>query len=274
MTTWQFTYNGLTFGAGTNIGVRHVAGLRLLPDVRAYATQRDGGLGTFSSPDLANGRTIDMDIDVVAPPGGTTTDMIDQLANAFVLQSAPQPLIFTEPGRAQKVIFCRVRHAAPDMDPAYEMGITTIPVQFYADDPRIYGYVPRGAVLSAATMGSLTAPWTAPITVTGSSASSAVCTNGGNSTASPVIVISGPVTTPTVSNLTTGQVMQILLTLNTGDQLIIDSGKSQITLNGVQQAGSVTPGTPFITLSPGDNSLAYGGATGSCALIWADTWIS
>jgi hypothetical protein len=117
----------------------------------------------------------------------------------------------------------------------------------------------------------------------------AIAVNGGSFISPPVIILTGPGSAPTVTNLTTGQTVSwSSLTLNTGDVFVVDFLNHQGLVNPTTV--STNPGFPGVggtywpadltsswwQLAPGSNTLQYGGnvGTGSTATAyWRDCYI-
>jgi len=92
--------------------------------------------------------------------------------------------------------------------------------------------------------------------------------NFGDAPAHPVITITGPVTTPSVRNVLTGDRLEYDVPLSADDSLVIDTYAGTVTLNGTaSRLYTVTtrsvPEAGFV-LPPGATSLAFrGSATGA-----------
>ncbi|MFE3169335.1 phage distal tail protein [Streptomyces sp. NPDC059224] len=104
--------------------------------------------------------------------------------------------------------------------------------------------------------------------------------NGGASPAYPVLRVDGPVASPAVEQVTTGGVLQIDASLNSGEYLLIDTRSRAVLFMGATPRRSwVRGGSSWPTLQPGANDLAYrgsalAGAPGQTSLLtvtWRDT---
>lgn len=132
-------------------------------------------------------------------------------------------------------------------------------------------------------------PFSVPVTLNAASPpGTAVATNGGNLETPPIVVVTGPVNGPTLSNLDTGQTVSwSSLSLGTADVLVVDFLNRQGFVN--PSTVSTSPGVPstggtywpadvssaWWQITPGNQELQYGGTagTGSTATFyWADTW--
>jgi hypothetical protein len=117
--------------------------------------------------------------------------------------------------------------------------------------------------LSSATVGLPQAggssfPWHFPLSFGGGGGGSTIVTNTGTATAYPTITIPGPVISPVISNSTTGQRIQLNLSLLTGDTLVIDTEAHTITQGGAtSKIGAFMTGSSFWGLAPGANLITY-----------------
>lgn len=160
-----------------------------------------------------------------------------------------------------------------------------------ASNPRICSPV----VLSA-SMGPTTQPnlgriynrifpqfTTVPITELGQPANpvaeqQAVCTNKGRWLAQTKLKITGGITNPIITNLTTGQFIKINGSIAEKDFLVIDcSAHTIVNSSGAPQFGVFDPSSQWLQLVPGDNQLILTGTssigTPTCTAMWKHTWV-
>lgn len=135
--------------------------------------------------------------------------------------------------------------------------------------PVIFSQVASTAVIGSATAttsGTSNLPFTLPraIGLTSYSSSGTVVNNGDMPTYPQSIVITGPITTPRITNSTTGKYIELTVNLTTtGDTVIItyDQDSLSITQGGVSVLNQLTAASTFFKLSPGNNTLTLTGAT-------------
>lgn len=136
----------------------------------------------------------------------------------------------------------------------------TFQAALVAADPRIYSAALREVRISAANTDVQVA-------------------NLGTAGSSPTITLQGPVTNPTLRNMSTGGVITLNVTLGAGDFLVVDLANRTVLLNN---ATSVYAAVDFLAtqwweIAPGSNNIRWTGTgtTGATnALVrWRDAWI-
>jgi hypothetical protein len=107
----------------------------------------------------------------------------------------------------------------------------------------------------------------------------ATASNAGDRGAEPNnIVITGPIVNPIFTNTTTGEYIQVNVTMNIGDTLIIiyDSDNVSIELNGNSVYGSLNTDSTLFLVKPGANTFSLTGtsmgAGASGTITFLDTW--
>lgn len=153
-------------------------------------------------------------------------------------------------------------------------------MELIATDPLIYSDTLSSGMttLEVATVSGLTWPLSWPLSWGGSTQSGTInATNNGN-TATPVVIrIDGPVTDPTIENVTTGSELSLSITVETGDFLLIDSGQRSVLLNGTaSRYSTLDPGSTWFDLEPGLNTIRFAGASstaGTLSITWRSAWL-
>jgi len=284
LTDYQFSYNGLTFNAGTNIGLISIAGLADLPDIRSSDVARPRDQGLLFGNDFLGGRTITLALEIVKAPGLTLAQSVDLVKAAFQpLQNTALPLAFQLPGQGNRVINCRCRKLTDTVDVSFAGGITTMSVQLSAMDPRIYDATGQTMNTTLPTaFGGVTFNVTFPLTFPGGTITTGgtiTSTNSGNYPTRPVVTITGPVTNPRLENVNTGETLTLMLTLAGSDTLTINFDARVITLNGTaSRYGTVASGSVFWQIYPGSNTITFRSSdsapTGAVAYVaFASAWL-
>ncbi|MGR7002818.1 phage distal tail protein [Yinghuangia aomiensis] len=286
----QVSWRDLVFGAGS-YRVSSIEGWEDLPALDDASVLRSGAHGSDVGQLLAQSRTITVEVRVVAPDdgGAAIRTLVDRTGLSDDL--VEEPLAVSLWGRTLMVRARLVRRAIP-VGRDYSTGVTTVPLQWQASDPRRYAPDEQTASTglpspepgldwgtSPAGLDWTTAPggldWGPP----GSSGVMS-CVAEGNAPTHPVITITGPVQTPGILNVGTGARLEYDLVLAAGDVLTIDTGAGTVTLGGADRLSSVTarstPEQAFV-LSPGETVLAYRSAdlaaTASvCTVAWQSAY--
>lgn len=164
---------------------------------------------------------------------------------------------------------------------AHEGGaVARFSVPLWAGDPRVYSTTIRSASAGFPTSsGGLTWPATWPATWSAVIVSGELrARNDGDQVAWPVFRIDGPVTNPSIVNVSTGQVMHVDVVLEAGQWLTVDTGSHQVLADGDENASrrNLFWGDWF-GLVPGASTIRFGGdSAGSGAQLsasWRDTYI-
>jgi hypothetical protein len=258
------------------------------PDVQGGGViARSGDHGAWLAPQYYAARALTLTVTASAP-----TQALRDAARAKLQQAVPVSdlamLRYDEP--VSKYSWVRRSGRVTEKYPT--LSDVTFTIGLIAPDPRKYAVTQRSltiGMLPASTGGTLVEPFAVPFTLhSAPPPGAATATNGGNFTSPPVAVISGPVTGPSLGNLTTGkQVTWSTLTLNSGDVFVIDLLSRQGFVNPTTV--STTAGIPSVGgtywpadltsawwhLAAGANTLQYGGTAGTgstASYFWHDAW--
>lgn len=282
MTDFQQSFNGLTFG-GVGAAVQFVGadGLEDLPEVRTSDEARGNTDGMYSGSDLLGGRTVHLDLLIVAGAVGLSMrTVVEQLKAAFVVQkTGTLPYRFTLPGATTKRLNVRCRRRLLPIAADYPFGRAPASVELFAPDPRIYEDTASSvsvALPSAVTGRTYNRTYNL-IYGAGGSGNTQVATNTGTVATKPTIVLTGPVDTPLVQNLTTGQFLRFNIVLAATDTLTIDTDARTVFLNGTTSVRTaLSTDSTWWDLAPGPNTVLYGAAgfTASTATVsWRSAYL-
>lgn len=258
------------------------------PDIQgAGVIPRSGDHGAWASPQYFAARTMTLTVMASAP-----TQALRDTARATLQQAVPVSdlaiLRYDEPVPK----FTYVRRSGKVTEAYPTLNDVTFTIGLVAPDPRKYAMAQKSlqiGLLPSGGGGSMIEPFAVPFSLTAAPPpGTAVAINAGNFESPPVAVVTGPVTGPSLTNLTTNQTISWdALTLNTGDVLVVDFLNRQGYVNPTTV--STSPGIPstggtfwpadadsaWWQLSPGSNEVEYGGSagTGSTATYyWRDSW--
>lgn len=279
---WQLEYNGLLLGEGTDYDLVLIEGLIDAPPVRTADLVVFGRNGVMTTPAFLDGRTVRLTVDLWCEDAATFSERMEAFLAAFS-PTANEPMVLNIPGlpdggRVQVTCVPRRRSSPIDLDYLYR--IPTVVVEMFAADPLIYSTTLSSGMttLEVATVSGLTWPLSWPLSWGGSTQSGTInATNNGN-TATPVVIrIDGPVTDPTIENVTTGSELSLSITVETGDFLLIDSGQRSVLLNGTaSRYSTLDPGSTWFDLEPGLNTIRFAGASstaGTLSITWRSAWL-
>lgn len=296
LANWQFYFNGWTFGASQTARVAKVQGLGDLATVRHGDVGRPRDHGELVGLDVYGGRDVTIDLQVQPASGGTLQSALLAVAAATeVGLSTEQPLWFQVPNYPLLCVMCRARKRTLPWDVGYQIGgLANVSVQFHATDPRVYTPGQSLTVGLPTPTAGLRFPVTFPISFGSSSPNGVTVVNGGNTETRPVLVITGPVTNPTVQNasisgtpaLTFTNPTQSSYTVNAGDQLVVDldlhtvlyyvGGVSSGSV-GASRRNWVTSGSVWWNLPPGSNLVQFfsgdsSAVGGTCQVQYASAY--
>lgn len=258
------SYNGLQWGAGTELLVSGWDGVDDMPPIRSTDAVRSGEHGAFLGLDLLNERTVTLEL-ILLPfdltPANATArydQLIQLVAQAFAPQAVDLPLVFSNGTRQ---INCRPKKRAipRELQRQSFSGVATI--ELAAVDPRIYDANQQNLTARLPTSSGLGTGF--PIAFNlgfGGAVTGGYITvvNSGNFPTRPVITLQGPADNPQVTNLTTGQFIKLNLSLGVTDFIKLDLDVHSILLNGTASRRSAMSATSqWWELAPGTTQLRW-----------------
>jgi hypothetical protein len=295
LTNWQFAYGGVTFGAATALGVLKVQGLGDVATIRTGDIARPRQHGELIGLDVYGGR--DITVDMWAQSDGVS------LQHALLSLAGPtvdgltteQPLWFQQPNLPLLAAMCRPRKRTVPWDSDFGAANVAKPVvRWHATDPRLYTAGQTVTVGLPTPTAGMTFPAVFPITFGSSTPNGVTVTNTGNTEMFPLLVITGPVTNPTVQNasipgtpaITLSNPAQSGFTVLAGDQVVVDLDLQTVQYYaGGVAAGSpadrsswIVPGSTWWDLPPGPNLIQFLSADsssvgGTCQVQWASAYM-
>lgn len=261
---YQSSFNGLTWGAGTDIQVTGITGLRGMPSIRSGDVAKARRNGSFPGQNFFDERVAVFDLNVFGgaiPSGATVEQTLTGMAAAFqnIEDPAAQlPLATMLPGWAEpRTLTCRPTGYTLGIDTNYQFNDVKVAVQFTASDPLIYGFTLKSVStgLPSPTAG-LQFNVTFPAVFGASTGGSMQVANNGLYPTPPVFIINGPVKNPLVSLVATGQFFGVQLTLTATDQLVIDMNARTVTLNGTaSRYNAALTGSSWFALPVGTSTI-------------------
>lgn len=272
---WQFSYQGLTFGSGQAIKVAKVTGLGDLADIRTGDQPRPRDHGEIIGLDVFGGRDVTFDLEAESSSGQVESTLLTLAQVTTPGLTTEQPLWFQLPGLPLLAVMCRPRKRTIGWDVGFQIGnVGQTSVQFHATDPRVYTAGSATSVGLPSPTAGLTFPVTFPLTFGTTPPNGVTLTNSGNVETRPLLVITGPVTNPSVQNATISGGPTLSLsnpgqtgyTVLAGDQLVIDTDAHTILYYSGGISSGTTPasrsswlqyGSTWFTMQPGANLLQF-----------------
>lgn len=279
--SFQGSYNGLLFGAQTDVQLRGIEGL-LGYETRSFDIARARQNGSWAGLNLIDERIFIVTLEVIAPTA-PFSDVIAEVATAFQPISDPDaqlPFEFLLPGWAEpRIVVCRPTKGELPIDQRFNYHDGLFDIEMTANDPLLYSSTLHqvSGGLPSPTAG-LTFPVTFDVTFGASTGGSLEVENVGNYITAPVFTITGPVTNPTISFSATGQFMTFAITLAPTDVLVVDMKNRTVTLNDTaNRYNTITTGSSWFGIPPGIWSIGVA-STDSAPVAavftveWRDAW--
>jgi len=149
-------------------------------------------------------------------------------------------------------------------------------------DYRIFSSTAQSSTLMLEdTSGGLTIPTAIPLSFGTGVGGEATLTNDGDTETFPTVTLYGPLTNPTVANVTTDNQFQYNSTIAVGRYIVIDmKNHTVVDDNGVNVLANVSTGIrDFWSLQPGDNEVTFihedtYNATARAVFAWYDAFLS
>ena len=288
LTDWQYELGGVLMGAGTPIQVIETTGLGRA-SVRDNDADQPSMDGAFAGPDYYTSRQVQFDAAVRIPGDPAAChDVVDALqaqADDPAVRLAggvTMPLRMKRPGRPVKVLNGRLRKVDPEYAQVIH-GYVPLDIEFVATDPTFYAdadsvtEIPLGWL----TGGGFAAPVVAPIYVQSGTVAAdrpGWATNNGTGNAWPIIRITGPVATVTITHVESGRQLSFpTLALAAGQWIEIDTRPGYCTItreNGGNASSLLAPSSriDLFSLPPGQSEMRWTGFDNTNSARMRLTW--
>jgi hypothetical protein len=251
-------------GTGTIYRLSGLTGWDDLPPLDMSDVPRPNAAGAYPGTIFAGERLITTDITIVTDPASYPAALA-ALRAATVPTAAESPLAIQWGGqKLQAGVRCTGRVVGPD---GWALGIERAALKWTASDPRRYTTaLSSGTTAPPTASGGVTWPITWPITWATLGGTGVInVANSGDCETPPVITVAGPLTTPAVYRLDTGDVLELNTTLAASDIVVIDVLADTLTLNGAPAKNLLTdrsaPVSSFL-MPAGTTGLALREAAG------------
>lgn len=279
---YSFYFNGLYFGGeGSPYQILSVDGLESLPGLRVQDDNRGYADGMFSGRDFLAGRTIGIVFNTFGSGSTSAQENLNTAQQALLPQtSGTTPLYFKIPGStaSEQFINARVRGLRTTIDPNYTYGWIASQLELFCPDPKYYNSNQQVASIIYGNNLGRAYDRTYDLDYGGGTAYRATTVNNaGWATTYPLITLNGPITNPSLGNLTTGNVLNFTCTLIASDVLTVDLYNKLITLNGQPARNLLSSGTWF-GAQPGNNTFTVNGTfyqpgVTSVTIAWNSAYI-
>jgi hypothetical protein len=252
LSNFQYLWNGLTFGAGTDIQIVKEEGLRSLPQTRSQDINRPRMDGAFAGLNFLGERNAVLTLAVTVTKDAPFEGVVANITNAFQPTFDPNNLTtlqFMYPGwSTPRQVSGRVTAAGFPTDLNYSFHrIDALPIQITCPDPLIYDSVLMTVTNSLATSGTF------PLTTLTANASI-------GATALTVASNAGFVAGQTIYVDATGTETRVVASISGTTTVNITVGLSSAHSSGAAVSGSTFPVNFVLTalssnLSAGSTAL-------------------
>lgn len=149
-------------------------------------------------------------------------------------------------------------------------------IDFLGDSNVIESDDVQTVTLNNYTGGGFVLPAILPVIFSAGAGGSAIATNDGNEAAKPMITLAGPLTNPIITNQTTGESIQLTLTIAAGTEVVIDMAERTVIQGGETSQLAYKSGDWWV-IEPGDNTLrlttSVSGEAGNAVIEFRHAWV-
>lgn len=229
LSSFQFSFRGVTMGPGTAYEFTKIEGVRDMPQVRSGDAGRPRDHGDFIGLDVLPGREINLSMEIGPPFTTTFTAALLTLATAMVPSATTEyPLFYCE-NSVTYACMARARRKSIPIDLAYANGslAQNVVLQFKATDPRWYATPTLAPSCGLPTpVGGFAFPLAFPLSFGSGSLTNTISIANTTSDIDtrPILTVTGPCITPAIYNTSVTGTPSVAfgVTMATGDQLVID----------------------------------------------------
>jgi hypothetical protein len=292
LTDWQYDLAGVLIGSGTTVNVIETTGLGR-PASRDNDAEQPSRDGTFAGPDYFEARQVQIDAAIKIPGDPAAChDMVALIQQASAASSVrlsggvTLPLRIKRPGRPVKRLGVRLRKADPEYARVVH-GYVPLDIELLAPDPTFYADTESSTEIPLGwlTGGGFAAPVVAPIYVQDGAIAAdrpGWAYNNGDADAWPIIRITGPCATVTITHADSGRQLDFpTLDLDAGQWIDIDTRPGFCTItreNGGNASTLMSPSSriDLFSLPPGQSEMRWTAFdttnTARMTLTWRDAY--
>lgn len=279
----QVEWGGLLLGADTAYRYTELTGWEDLPGIDLGDVDRPEDHGSWPGEPFAGERVVTMTGFICVPgdyAGLGAANATLRAVTSVPASSTEQQLTIQRFGE-KLMVWARISNRSVSADQLARVGYAKLALQWTASDPRRYSVEEHSesCEIVAPSGAGLVYPLAYPLTYGPDVvAASVVCTNAYEADSPPRLVVTGPVTTPLIANVTTGTTLEYGVALaSSSDQLVIDVRNGTVLLNGVDRAYTRTANSGPLRdfqLAAGDNDLEFRAASSAAGnrldVYWRD----
>lgn len=276
MTAHTGSFNGVSFGSGTQYPIVASPDLMDMPSIKARDRSRSSYDGDFSAPDFTDNRIITLRLGLWGETPENLQDLRLALWAATAPQAAPIPLVLDD-----FMVFAkpRRRHIPDDRTAAWRIETDAV-IEFYCADPRVFSAEENVVSTPLPTaVGGLTIPITIPLSLgSGATGGGVQAFNSGNASAPVKITYSGgDLVNPGSTLQSTGQILKMGFTLTPTDSLELNTETHAVTLNASTSRRIFLTVDQWFSLQPGDNFVTFeadsSAGSPTMELRWRSAWL-
>jgi Siphovirus-type tail component, C-terminal domain len=268
---WELGFGSLLIADGSAFSIANIDGIADIPDLRINDRSRLRRHGMLPGDDFLGGRSVVVDVEVFGTNDTDFNVQVAALKQALSPGSVESPLTFKVPGVAGggiRRLNVRPRKLALPVETKFYYRQPVASVEFFATDPRIYDDTQQSLATGlVASVAGLT--WNLSWNLNWGGAStgnSFTATNGGTFSTPFTVRFDGPVTNPSVENVTTGEKLKLSadggLVLGVGEYVELDTDARTVLLGGTASRYSkLSSDSTWFDLPPGNTTLRFLGTT-------------
>lgn len=285
----QLEWGGLLLGSGTPYRWSgdddSLTGWEDLPGLTRGSVLRPNRHGSWPGRSLAQERVVTWRSLVTPPITEDFGPVITALRRATRIPTDAEetPLVIRVHGGEALLAFGQVSNRIVPNNRLAKIGRGTAVLQWTCADPRRYSVTEHVQSIPQPSGGTgLVYPLAYPLDYGAAGESgSRICTNAGDVDASPLITLTGPCTTPSITNVNTQQVIELGLALAASETVVIDTNTGTVELDGANRLFTLTnrsvPPELFALPDDSDSEIAFrasafgGGAVAT--ITWRDAYL-
>lgn len=275
--TLQIHSNTANLGYAVSPGI---SGMEF-PEVRNVHYNKPGEHGAFLSNQLYGGRIVMLEGFVFATTVAAFEALRRQLADACRItrdnNTVPvaKTLKFTTMDDIALQADCYVRKFTMKV---VNLLYAKFQIDIFIPDFAFQAQTEQSTTITRASGGGAVYPFIYPQIYGGSTGGQAIIVNAGNAEAFPTIYLNGPITNPIIQNTTVNRYIELSMTLNSTDQVVIDMKNKTIIKNGTTPViANKTSPSQFWWLEKGSNTVKFftsnGADTGNAQVKWRDSYL-